>query len=271
MQLRDSFGLPRASVITEGVVSDIHDADFVIGVLDAEASRVLFDIGFAAALQKPVLLISEPGTPVPFDIAQHRLITTSSGDSEMLKLAIRGFLKEVEDKRLHKRARRRPELQAGPRSAAAVEDALHTIQELRHRGLEQQLIRTTSQLLRAAGVTAIEELTGPQQVGADLAVWSDALSTTVGNPILIELKVGNLDQTRWSLTHEKVARVLGDTGARLGLILYLDRKGRRFTEGRQWAPLVLSFDLEDFATALVNKPFADVVLEHRNKLVHRQP
>ena len=262
--------MPTASVITDGVVSDIHDADFVIGILEEEAARVFFEVGFASALQKPVLLISEPGISLPFEMTQHRLVTAGIEDSEILKLTIRGFLKELESKRSHKRTRTRSELDPRQRDTAAVRDALHTIQELRPQASEMELSRTTSELLRAAGVTALEEFGGTREVGADFAVWSDALSTTFGNPILIELKAGDLDQARWNAAHEHVARALGDSGARLGLILYLDRRGRRFTEDRHWVPLVLSFDLEDFAAALVDKPFADVLLEHRNKLVHGQ-
>ncbi len=231
VQVRDSFGLPSASVITEGVVSDIRDAYFLIGILDAEAARVFFEIGFASALQKPVLLISDPGISPPFDIAQHRLVTAGIEDSEILKLTIRGFLKELESKRPHKRPRTRSGLEPRQQNTAAVRDALHAIQKLRQQASESELSRTTSELLKAAGVTAVEEFGGTREVGADFAVWIDALTTTFGNPILIELKAENLDQARWNSAHEQVARALGDSGARLGLLLYLDRRGRRFTEG----------------------------------------
>jgi len=57
-------------------------------------------------------------------------------------------------------------------------------------------------------------------------------------------------------------------GPRLGLLLYLDREGRRFDQIRWDTPYVLRFDLEDFARALKQKPFANIIVEKRNRLVH---
>jgi hypothetical protein len=53
-----------------------------------------------------------------------------------------------------------------------------------------------------------------------------------------------------------------------GLLLYLDRSGRRSKLEYTGNPYVLKYDLEDFARALLEKPFTAVLLERRNQLVH---
>ncbi len=272
MDVRDSFPLPGATRIAEGVLSELQRADLVVAVLHADATNVFFEVGFASALEKPVLLIAAPGVVIPPEAGQHRIVSANIDDSDILKLTIRGFLREVESKRTSRRARGRSEEgQEQQPNRQAVRKAMETIRRLRGEGTESALAPVTSALLRAAGVTAIEEFHGPAELGVDFAVWSDALSATFGNPILIELKAGNFSESRWMQTLEQVAGALGSSGARLGLFLYLDRKGRRFKSSRAWAPLVLSFDLEDFAESLLHRPFAAVLLDQRNRVVHGLP
>lgn len=271
VRVKDSFGLPTGASVVEGTATEIRGADFVIAAIETDAANVFYEIGFASALGKPVLVIVAPGISIPTYVAQHRQVAADLTDSDILRLTLRGFLRELETGAAHKRSRVPPAHVSHRRDSAAIQHALDTIRELRSQGSEASLSRVTADMLRAAGVTAIEEFHGARERGADFALWSDALSATFGNPILVELKAGNLDETRWKNVHEQVADALAASGARAGLLLYLDRQGRRFTTLRPWAPVVLALDLEDFAQDLLSKPFAKVLLEHRNRLVHALP
>ena len=93
----------------------------------------------------------------------------------------------------------------------------------------------------------------------------------MGNPILIEVRTGNLDLARLQSAYERlVAQVLG-SDARFGVLLYLDHSGRRFMRPKNWVPSVLALDAEDFANDLLSKSFANVLMEKRNNLAHGRP
>ena len=158
VRVRDSFGVPSASLIREGVASDIQEADFVLAVLDTEAARIFFEIGFATALHKPILLIAEPGTSLPFDLAQHRLVTAHVAEfrnPEALRFA--GSSKSL---RASDRISRHVLGQGRNRASAILQPSERRLRQLAAEistPSETTLGRVTTELLKAAGVTAVEE------------------------------------------------------------------------------------------------------------------
>lgn len=138
---------------------------------------------------------------------------------------------------------------------------------LRQSGDSVQVERVVAEILRRAGAT-VEEYGDPKEHGVDFAVWSDALQRSLGNPILIEVRASQLNEKSFQHAYSRLTRQVQESGSAAGLLLYLERTGKRFEKPEAWVPSVLWFDVEDFAKRLSEKSFAEVLVERRNRTVH---
>lgn len=267
LKIKDSFDVSAPEESETAIEAGIRAADVVIAVIGPEARNVFYELGFATALRKPTLLLLEPGTSAPAFASRGRYLVSDLTDSEVLRLGVKRFLEEAESGPSSHRARKYPRSVEQP-NRAAISEVLEQLDRIRRSADPHQVERLAAQLLHAAAVTALEEYKGEKDRGVDFAVWSDALQSSLGNPILIEIKAGTLSDQLLGTAYSRLAAQVSQSGARAGLLLYLDREGRRFRRPEAWTPVVLAFDLVDFAKELRAKPFAKVLVERRNKLVH---
>jgi len=82
------------------------------------------------------------------------------------------------------------------------------------------------------------------------------------------VKATKLNKMSFRAAYSRLAKQVQESDANAGLLLYLDKGGQRFGKPATWIPTVLWLDAEDFAKELLKKPFADVLLERRNRAVH---
>jgi hypothetical protein len=122
--------------------------------------------------------------------------------------------------------------------------------------------------LRAAGVSVAAQELETRDRGVDFAVWADELAHVIGGPLLVEVKAGRISPGRLQAAELQITNAMAAMGGRLGLLLYLDSDGRRYSAPTWETPFVMRFDLEDFALALLKRPFARLIVELRNRLVH---
>lgn len=79
--------------ITTQIHDEINKADFVIADISDKNPNVMYELGFAQSLKKPVLPISRKGEKIPFDIASIRvLIYDRNRLNETLNVALRNYL-----------------------------------------------------------------------------------------------------------------------------------------------------------------------------------
>jgi guanylate kinase len=64
--------------ITEMVHANIRLAEYVVADLTHERPNVYYEVGYANALGKPILLIAEAKTTIHFDLQEHRIVLYSS-------------------------------------------------------------------------------------------------------------------------------------------------------------------------------------------------
>src|SRR5712672_3614276 len=72
------FELPiTGSSVAHQITKAIHNADFVIGVLGRTTSpNVFYELGFATALQKRLIVIAPQEAAVPLDVSEHFVVRT---------------------------------------------------------------------------------------------------------------------------------------------------------------------------------------------------
>ena len=55
-----------------------------------------------------------------------------------------------------------------------------------------------------------------------------------------------------------------------GLLLYLDKSGKKFTENYSLSPLIIRMDIEDFVKSLDKNNITSLLLERRNQIVNME-
>jgi hypothetical protein len=264
--IRGSFELAPAPNPMESIHTEIHSADAVIVVLESDASNVLFELGIAFGLRKPILVLVKPGDSVPPFAAFTRYLTYTGSVTEILKLGVEGFLGTL---RPHKTTKR-PERQK-QRVSSDKQSRLPTLSEeikrLRTQPQEQQLHALVHSVLTSAGVTSVQDDIGSRERGVDFVVWSDSLRGSFGNPVLIEVK-GYLEGAQFQSAYLRLTKLVSESYSAAGVLLYLKKTGQSFEKPQGWSPLVLWFDIEEFTTELLHRNLAEILVERRNLMVH---
>jgi nucleoside 2-deoxyribosyltransferase len=84
------------AVLSEHVQSAIRSADVVVADLTGKNPYVLFEVGVAFGLGKPVLLLSqEPLTDVPFDLKAHQIAVYRPDDMGTVRRYVELWLRDV--------------------------------------------------------------------------------------------------------------------------------------------------------------------------------
>lgn len=60
--------------ILTDIMSEIYSAKFIIAEITPENQNVFFEVGYAHAVKKPIILIAEKGKELPFDVSGFRVL-----------------------------------------------------------------------------------------------------------------------------------------------------------------------------------------------------
>lgn len=280
----DAFDLGPGIALSAGLTARIAQSDAVIAIYSDHSTNVGFELGAAAALDKPTFVIVPPEATIPSYVQQMIYLRSNLKDTPVLRNSIMRFLKHAdapERKRPASPRKVRTSGSAGESAAARKADmyspestgislarqeieAINTsIANLRSTAAPRELERLVLDGLKRAGL----HLETSDGRGADAVVWSQRLTRSVGNPILIEIKVGIIDDERLEQTEEQLKQYLSAAEASFGLLLYLDRDGRRHPiRGRY--PQILRVDATDFLDRLMRSSFERALLRVRDEAAH---
>lgn len=249
--------------VIEAVRKSIEKADLVIGVLTFEAhSNVMFELGFATALEKKILIFAPPkGDLHVLSALGATYIRASLKNREAIGFVLDQILASPRTPRaVHQSTKLttpRPRLDAVTYRSQL--DALTSPES------ERQLEMLVARALRDTGTEVVVE--GPRGRGVDLVVWSDDLQPYVGNPFPIEIKrrLGSREAAKRTLSG--VATAARSIGSDWSLLLYADGPAsseRAFSSH----PFVLTMRLDELFSELEYQSFAEVIRRLRNQRVH---
>jgi hypothetical protein len=245
------------------VTSALVKADLIIAVLNPEQSNanVYFEVGYAVALGKRVLLIAPPELDsLPVDLEGLLQLRTSPENLEALEFALDQLLAAPRPDPTGAGAPSNTDVPIGPladRLLWELDDAGASITE---QGL-RDLIETA---LRASGVAAIARADQPNR-GVNFAVWSDALAREGGAPLLVQVQKRIRDPGDALKLLPVVMGYVANAGARWGLLLYLEAPPLQISPDhfRDARYPVLLLGVRDLLNGLREHSFADVVRELR--------
>lgn len=231
----------------------IGRADACVAVVSSQAfDSVLFELGVALGLDKPVLLAIERHlSDILKDFQWLPRVVIDSGQLDPL-------LEAVERLRLRPR----------PTKVSRTRSKKSSVDLTRFRSGASELSgiefeRLVADLISECG----GEVHGrsPSDTGFDFAVWAPRLEPIVPNPLLVEVKLALT--AAGSATVRQVAAYLEQTGG-TGVALLVYRDGPSSEELAPGAFPVLPIRFDELLRELQDHPFHGVVQRRRNLAVH---
>ena len=245
------------SSLAQAVQDAIRGADVVIGVLSdksAAAANTSFEIGFATALGKPVVLVVPPGLALPSDLADHLYVQADLANTDAVMFALDN---------LDRAAAGRPAVGSVSSSARPLGGYASALLEEAKRletAPDADFLELVVRALESGNAVAVT--TAGLDRGFDIGVWSDDLDAIGANPLLLEQKRDIAPSTfRTSLNALHMT-----PSAKAALIVSLHAADRSSIPGLNWP--ILAIVLEDLLERLRDETIAEVVRDLRNRRVH---
>lgn len=245
--------------------SHLQNVDLVIGILSKErrSDWTLFELGIAWANNRQILLVVPPDANLqpPWNMPGVLVVRASPNGVEAIGFALDQLMSAPPRQSLSLPPLKSVSL--GTSANALIQAAGLAISNSDGKGLEDVI----GKALEDSHLDGIVREAFNKSARADFAVWVDALASTVGNPLLIEVKLRLTDRSSLRKAAMKLSEAVLASGTRFGLLLYGDGPGTDETShALPFNVLVLSATelLEDMRT----RSFATVVSQLRNRRVH---
>lgn len=262
----DLYDLSVGKSIQNVLKRKIKEADFCVIVISENNPNVYYELGICDGLGKPIFIIVDKDSNVPFFIQNHMYFKTSLDDSESLKIPISNFIDAIIPKKYLKNKHKKSIFHS--LDADSIEYYKKRITEIRQNGTEFELEKIIEEIFNKLNLQVVKKENFLKDKGVDFALWDDSLSSLIGNPIFIEVKSGQLNYQKIKQSEEQLQNYINETDAKAGILLYLDKNDKRFTDNFSYNPLILRFDFEDFLSQLSLNYFENAILDLRNKIVH---
>jgi hypothetical protein len=259
-------GSPSGSDWPTELTSIISRVDLVIGVLTQEErwSWVLFELGQAIALKRQVILFAPPPIKIfPPDLQRFLVVRAGLKNRGAISFAVDQVLAAPPATARYRELKPSERRYLGPQADRFLHEIRWAIEKQ-----DWQLVElTTREALKLSGVDVISQVAISNR-DVDLAIWSDALQPTMGNPLLVEVKGRLLDVDTARKAAQQLSILTTAAGTEWGLLLYGDTSiiedGLRFAT----PPNVLVLSLTSLFEQMKTRPFAEIVKDLRNRRVH---
>jgi hypothetical protein len=237
----------------------ISDADLVAGVLSGSASdqTVVFELGIASALSKPIVIAAFPDVSVPSALNSLPLVRLAPGSQESLALALRHVVDHYPG-----------EAAQGQSKATPLGDrADQVLSVLRDAETEIKLIQALVAALEASGATVVQEGRGGR-ARFDLGVWSPELGASVGNPFLIEVKSRLRGGAELEKARHQVLSYLPAVKGSWAMVVYGEGPPSSALELDVSGSPVLLQRADELVASMRDESFPEVVRKLRNQRAH---
>lgn len=271
VEVFDLYDFSIGESIQQILKRKLRQSDFALFILSEDNKNVLYEMGVCEGLGKQHFIFLEKNFKVPFYIENKLFLRVNLQDRDFLKLSIEKILQDVRKKRIKPTKRIKEDSKKSEKYNRDITDNLRSylsqIRNLRELGYGKEIEFIVEKIFKTIKLNYVENPTN-QGKGVDFALWNDDLGKIIGNPIIVEVKYGNLTESTFRLAEEQIKRYIDKTDAKIALLLYLDKRDKRHKIKSPLSPLILSYDLEDFTNELINSSFESIILNQRNKIAH---
>lgn len=249
----------------------LRQADFAVFVVGKESKNVLYEIGVCEGLGKQSLIIFDKEVNLPFYLDNKLSLTANLSDRNFLKMTLLGFIEEMKFKIKPIKKNITESNEEVEIYSTDIKEILTGLLEqtrnLRENGLGIELEYIVEEIFKTIHLKYADN-TRSSDLGIDFALWSNKLGRILGNPIIVEVKFGRLGQDTFRKAENQIQRYAEKSDAKVALLLYLDKTGKRFKLAPLLSPLIIAYDVEDFINDILKSNFENVILTSRNKIAH---
>lgn len=267
----DIFDFSIGDSIQQILKRKIRQADFALFIVtDRSSVNVIYEMGVCEGIGKQLFVFLEKHFEVPFYLENQLFIRTDLHDRNFLKSAIEKILQSVNRKGKTAKQYVREKNEIKPYSRDVIDNLksyLNQIKNLRRSGHVKELEHILEEIFKTIRLSYVQNET-TRDTGIDFALWNDELGKILGNPMIVEVKYGNISETIFQAAEEQINKYVSKADVRVALLLYLDREGKRYKVKSSLHPLIISYDVEDFATDLLTHSFENLIIAQRNKIAH---
>lgn len=267
----DLYDFSIGNSIQQILKRKLRQADFAVFVVTKDSKNVLYEIGVCEGLGKQSLIIIDKDANLPFYLENKLSLTANLNDKDFLKMTLLGFIDEMKSKR---RPTQKPRTEDNKEIEiyssdikAVLSSLLEQTKDIRENGQGRELEYIVEEIFKTIHLKYADNSRGPD-MGIDFALWSNKLGRILGNPIIVEVKFGRLGLDIFKKAETQIQRYAEKSEAKVALLLYLDRTGKRFKLSPSLSPLIIAYDIEDFITDILKSSFENVILSSRNKIAH---
>lgn len=270
----DTFDLYDFSIgdsIQQILKRKLRQADFALFVISKESTNVIYEMGICEGLGKQHFIILEKDYKAPIFIENKLFIRANLQDRNFLQMSILKVLQSVKKKSIKTKRKIQEKKPKEVLYNQEIQDVLNSfknqIVNLRNLGQGRELEYVIEEIFKTVRLNYVENSSNKDK-GVDFALWSNELGKIIGNPIIVEVKYGNLSNSTIKNAELQLQQYINKSDAKVGILLYLDKKGKRFEIQSSLNPLIMAYDVEDFITDMLNHSFEGLVLNQRNKIAH---
>ncbi|MEJ2252045.1 MAG: hypothetical protein P8Y70_20145 [Candidatus Lokiarchaeota archaeon] len=238
--------------ITDEIIKKIKNSDFICAILYGEKlNNIYIEIGIAVGIDKPIFLIVDNISKIPEQLKNRVYAFSESLEIDKIKYPFKIFFKKI-IKEKYRKSKQNHEKELSKDLVLANKSEFDLAERIR-------------EIFSKDPNISIEE--AEYAFGRpDFSVWSDKLSESFGNPIIIELKIVHSKKSLKSAICQ-VRNYLVLSNLNLGLIIYT---GKKFDlKGDFETPFVFIFEINELEETLrQNKSITDLIIKKRNDMIH---
>lgn len=256
---------PAASILST-IWTAIQQSDFVCVVLPerSENRNVLFEMGLATGLNRPLLIFAPRTALVPLDLQGVAYARTDLTDEDAVGFHLDAFLRYAYRKSLMTST---PASKKSSRiDLSWARKALKEITAQSSQRYEVGLDRLIAKIFESSG--AVVSMGEENDFGADMALWIDELQGSVGNPLIVQVKAGKITEKTAQKAEQQILALVPKVHAHAGVFIYHDPDNKRIGEAPLSWPLVMRFSAAELIDLVAAGEFATEVIRRRNDLAH---
>jgi hypothetical protein len=252
---------------SEWISRKFGDVDLVIGVLTSarQSQWVLFELGQAVALGRQIVLIAPPKlAAVPSHLTGFLVVRGSPKSYDAIDFALDQILASPERPPTPLPVATDSSPPLGPTADHIIRQLESALVTSNYRELE----RFVAEALRKSSGVDIAWEASDTKLGADIAVWSDALQPFTGNPLLIEVKSRFRGTDEMQHAANQLSTAVRFGGGYWGLLLYGHGPQGMALDMKSCPPTILVLSISELIEQLRTRSFTEVIRDLRNRRVH---
>jgi len=239
----------------------IKESDFVCafspGVL---STNVIFEIGIAIGMGKPIFLVTGEGLSLPADLRSMSFIKANQWDDAILQPHLDAFLKT-----LPKKSRQTSQKKRSTQLRLDFSHERKQLDRFANERTPREFESFVEDLFRKAGMNVT---TSPiEDYGADFAVVSPEIKRRFGNAILVEVKYGPL-RPDMAFVVNKLAELVERGRGSTGLVVTFDALSPRWSALRSNVPTdlpIYALSVNELIDRLESGALVDSIWAEKNR------